>query len=272
MEVRIDLRKSIPENAEAYYNTAKKSKRKINGLVKAIEETKGRLEGMPEADSEPTQQVIRKKKKKRWFESYRWFTSSDGFLVVGGRDAGSNESLIKKHLEDRDLVFHAEIQGAPFFIVKNPDGKEIPENTILEAAEAAGAYSKAWGRGMGSCSVYYVNPDQVSKTPPAGEYLPKGAFMIYGRKNKVHDVELKVAIGFIVDEGVETVGGPVSSVESKTGYYAVVGVGDVKSRKLSEDVVKSVLRKTPAEAGALIKKTGLDEVQKWIPSGKGRLL
>jgi predicted ribosome quality control (RQC) complex YloA/Tae2 family protein len=272
MEVRIDLRKSIPENAEGYYRRSKKARKKIPGLKKAIEETKARLREVGREESKPVEPAIKKKRKRRWFEGYRWFYSSDGFLVVGGRDAGSNESLIKKHLEGHDLVFHADIQGAPFFIVKNPAGVEVPENTVREAAEAAGSYSRAWGSGMGSCSVYYVRPEQVSKTPPAGEYLPKGAFMIRGRKNWVRDVELKLAVGFIVNDGVEVVGGPPSSVSAKTRYHAVISVGDVKSKKLAEDIVKTVLRKTPADAGRLIKRIKADEIQTWIPAGRGRLI
>ena len=46
---------------------------------------------------------------KKWYEKFRWYTSSDGFLVVAGKDTVSNEVLIKKYTTKEDVVFHAEI-------------------------------------------------------------------------------------------------------------------------------------------------------------------
>ena len=47
--------------------------------------------------------------KYQWFESFRWFISSDGNLVLGGKDAKTNETIVKKHLKDRDRYAHAEV-------------------------------------------------------------------------------------------------------------------------------------------------------------------
>ena len=55
---------------------------------------------------------------KEWFEKFRHFTTSDGFLVVAGKDTVSNEVLIKKYTKQEDVVFHAEITGSPFVVVK----------------------------------------------------------------------------------------------------------------------------------------------------------
>jgi len=273
MEVKIDLRRSLPENASFYYERAKKAKGKIAGAEKAIKETLekiGKLSG--EAPPAERRVVLKERKAKKWFEKFRWFESSDGFLVLGGRDATSNEVLVKKHLEANDLVFHADFHGAPFFIVKNADGRDIPDATKREAAEAAGSYSRAWAGGSGSCDIYYVNPEQVSKTPPAGEYLTKGAFMIYGRKNYIRGVELKIAVGFIVGESVEVIGGPVSAISKRTRHYAVLGVGDMKSGELARRIKAAVMGKAGKEDAEKLKSVGLGGIQYWIPGGKGRLL
>ncbi|MFC2162961.1 NFACT RNA binding domain-containing protein [Candidatus Altiarchaeota archaeon] len=272
VEVKIDLKKSVSGNAQTYYEKAKKAKKKIPGLLKAMKETKAKLDDLKVEEAAPFEQVIQKKRKKKWYEGYRWFTSSDGLLVVGGKDASTNETLMKKHVEGKDLVFHANIMGAPFFIVKNPEGNTIPEATIEQAAQAAASYSKAWGRGMGSADVYYIDPEQVSKTPPSGEYLPKGSFMIRGEKNWVKNVQIRLAIGFIAGDDIEVVGGPVDAVSARTKYYSAYTTGDEKSKKLAEGIIRSVLRQTPAEMGRKIKKIGLDELQRWIPTGKGRLI
>ena len=255
MEVTIDLRKSVPDNAKERYERAKKYKGKLGGMQKAIADTKRKLESV--ADEVHEQPKMRKKAERKWYEKFRWFTSSDGFLVIGGKDATSNEILIKKHLESRDAVFHASIQGAPFFVVKNPEGKELPQATVDQAATAAAAYSKAWGSGLGAVDVYSVRPEQVSKSPPAGEYLPKGAFMVYGEKTWHKGVRLEAAVGFA---GGQVIGGPKDAVAAQTKEYVVVGVGDVPQGALAKKI-KSRL-----------KDAELDDIQRMIPPGGGRLV
>ena len=273
MEVKVDLRKSLPENAKGYYEHAKKAKAKILGAERAIGETLEKISKLAVEESvEEEKIVLKKRREERWFERFRWFESSDGFLAVGGRDATSNEVLVKKHLDSSDLVFHADFHGAPFFIIKNPEGKEIPEGTRREAAVAAGSYSRAWNAGRGSCDVYYVSPEQVSKTPPAGEYLTKGAFMIYGRKNYFRSVELKVAVGFKLNEFVEVLGGPEGAISKQTKHYALIGVGDVKSGELARKIKDFVMGKASREEAERIKAVSLSDIQYWIPSGKGALL
>ncbi|MBM3309238.1 MAG: DUF814 domain-containing protein [Candidatus Altiarchaeales archaeon] len=273
MDIELDLRKSAVENARNCYEKAKKAREKVKGAVKALEETKLRISNLSE-NSIVEKEGVRKKtlKERRWFDKFRWFESSDGFLVVGGRDAVTNEILVKKHLEKNDLVFHADIQGAPFFVVKNSGNRSVPERTLKEAAEAAASYSSAWKKGHGSCDIYYVNPDQVSKKAESGEYIPKGGFMVRGVKNWLRNIELKMAIGFVLDDAVEVVGGPVSAVEAKTKYYARIGVGDLKSKELALEIKKEVQRKTSREDGARIKNVSLDEIQKYVPNGKSRIL
>ena len=102
-KINIDPKLTIPENAENYYEKAKKAKRKTKGALIAIENTKKQLEKIKakkdvamESISVPKKRV---KKNLKWFEKLRWFVSSEGVLVVGGRDANSNESVVKKYLE-----------------------------------------------------------------------------------------------------------------------------------------------------------------------------
>ena len=74
--------------------------------------------------------------KRFWFESYRWFRTSEGFLVLGGRDAATNEKLVKKQLEDEDRYIHADIHGAPSIVIK-AEGKPITDRAIEEACAFA---------------------------------------------------------------------------------------------------------------------------------------
>ena len=104
------------------------------------------------------------------------------FLVIGGRDADTNEEIVKKYMEPRDLAFHAQIHGAPIVIIKS-EGRDIPETTLREAAQFAIAYSNVWKEGLHSGDCYWVYPNQVSKTPEPGEYLARGAFVIRGERH-----------------------------------------------------------------------------------------
>lgn len=269
MEIKFDLREKVVENARSYYEKSKKYRNKSIGARKALDDTIKKLKKVDEYESVKYNEIT-KPKKKEWYEKFRWFFSSDNFLVIGGKDATSNEILIKKYTGPNDLVFHADITGAPFFVIKNPTKKEIPEVTIKEAAEAAGSYSKAWKSGIGNCDIYYVKPEQVSKTAESGEYIAKGGFIIRGQKNWFKNVELKIAIGFNPD-AARVIGGPVSAMEKNSKYSVVIGVGDKKSKELAEDIKEFIKKKTSKEDGIRINLINIDEIQRFIPGG-GRIL
>ena len=272
----ISVDKSVPENAEFYYSKSKKAKQKLTGAKEALKKTLKEIDGAEkkkEKGMTSLKERFEKKveKKKKWYDAFRWFISSDGFLVVGGRDAATNEILIKKHTEPNDLVFHSTVHGAAFFVVKNPDKKEIPESTKTEAAQAAVSYSSAWKAGWGSADAYCIKPEQVSKKAPSGQYLTKGAFMIYGEREWFKGVPLRMAIGFKVDETVDVIGGPVEAVKKNSKYFLEIGVGNKKSSELAREIKTNILRKTNKEDGQKIKGADLGEIQRWIPAGKGML-
>lgn len=95
MRIILELTKSIYENAAIYFEKAKKTEKKIEGAEKALAENLKKLEGL-EAKREKTaleksEEVKFRGRKHEWYEKFRWFISSEGFLVIGGRDAVSNE-------------------------------------------------------------------------------------------------------------------------------------------------------------------------------------
>lgn len=275
MRFTLDVRKTIPENAQHYYEEAKKAQRKVDGAKIALEETRKKIAELEEdrkalaEEASQTTPERKERKERKWFDAFRSFFSSDGLLVVGGRDADSNENLIKRHVEKDDIIFHADVQGAPFFVIKNPEGKDVPETTLAETAAAAASYSKAWQANWGSCDVYYVAPEQVTKSAKAGEYVAKGAFMIYGTKNWYKGTALMIAIGYDAEEGVFW--GPVSAVEKKTPKFIKIIPGDRKSKELAEEIKKSLLRAAGKEESEKIKNIKLDDIQKLVPAGRGRL-
>ena len=273
-EIELDFRKSLEENAEDYYEGSKHAKKKIAGVQEAMEEQKSKIEEPPEVSMESEKPVKIIKKRGKWYEKFRWFNSSDGFLIVGGKDSTSNEVLIKKYTEPSDLVFHSDIQGAPFVVIKSVNS-DVSEYAKKEAAEFAAAYSKAWGSGLANVDVYAVKPDQVSKQPPTGEYLPKGAFMIYGHREWFRDVELKIAIGVRIErenEKADVLAGPVMPIRKQTNYFVTIKPGEKEANELSREMKNKILIKATPEDKVWIERISMDDFQKFIPAGKGEIV
>ncbi|MEN4007366.1 MAG: ribosome rescue protein RqcH [Methanobacteriaceae archaeon] len=264
--IMIDATMPIPENAEVYYEKAKKAKRKIKGVNIAIEKTKKEIERARNKKEIEMERVTlpekRVKKELKWFEKLRWFLSSDGFLVIGGRDANTNEIVVKKYMEDNDIYFHSDIHGAPSAVVKS-EGREIPETTIEEAASFAASYSSAWSKGFGSQDVYWVHPDQVSKTPQSGEFVPKGAFIIRGSRNYIRAVTLLIAVGMVDYEGERIMAGPLDALKKYTDKYVIIKPGYTKKEALSREI----LRKIDEE-----RVFTLEDMIRVLPSGKADIV
>jgi len=257
-KIDIYIDKSVEENASIYFEKAKRAKRKLEGASRALEKTKKKLELLKKEKEllvEKDEPKAAKPRKKEWFENFRWFYSSDGFLVIGGRDATTNEIVIKKHTSKDDLVFHTEIPGSPFVVVKAEGKKEkISDATIKEAAELTATFSRAWKLGLPYTEVYYITPEQVSKTAKAGEYLSKGAFMIYGKKNYLSP-KVNLAVGLYKDK---VMSGPISAVAKHCKEYFIIEQGDEKPSA----VAKTINKKFNAE---------LDDIIRNLPSGNCRI-
>jgi len=275
LPVSLKLRNSVQKNAATYYEQAKKAERKVKGAEKAIEDTLGRIEELKqkkEATAEEASKPIKKKIKKAWFEKFWWFHTSEDFLVIGGKDAVTNEILIKKYMEPNDLVFHADIAGAPFVLLKIRK-KTLSQQSIYEAAQLAASHSRAWKAKFSAIDVYWVNPEQVSKSPPSGEYLKKGAFMIRGKKNYVRRTPLRLAIGIdFKTTPPTTVGGPTSAVKSKTDTFVEIVPGDLSSSKLANKIRQMLAQKVSKSLQEAVSKIPIQEMQTFIPFGKGRII
>ncbi len=260
--VVVDSNIEIPENAEKYYNKGKKAKRKIKGVHIAIERTKKDVEKKRNKRELALERVQvpqkRIKRELKWFEKLRWFLSSDGLLVIGGRDAGTNELVVKRYLDNHDIYLHSDIHGAPSVVIKKGEG-EIPESTIQEAGYLAASFSSAWSKGYGSQDVYWVNPEQVSKTPQSGEFVARGAFIIRGSRNYLRGIPLKIAVGIADYEGERIMAGPVEAVAKYTDNYVVLKPGYTKK----EEIARSVLRKIDPDHILT-----LEDVIRVLPSGK----
>jgi predicted ribosome quality control (RQC) complex YloA/Tae2 family protein len=238
------------------------------GKVAEEEAEEQALESLEPSDEE-AKPAEPKKRRKRWYEKFRWFFSSDGFLVVAGKSAESNEVLIKKHTDPTDIVFHADIPGAAFVVIKS-QGMDVTEVTKREAAEFSAANSKAWARGLGTIDIFSVPRSRVSKSPPSGQYLPKGSFMVEGEREWYKNLELKLAVGVKVDgeeNEARVVSGPVMAVRKHSDYFITLKPGLKKSLELARLMKNKILVKARPDDRYLIEQVPLEEFQVVVPSG-----
>lgn len=260
----------LVRQAANFYDESKKIQTKINGLVGAIEETKSKLELLAQESEARPNVGLKEKVQKKWYEKFRWFRSSHGFLILAGKDASSNEVLLKKYTEKNDLVLHSDIQGASFVVIKS-EGRQIDEGTVREAAEVAASYSKAWSQGLSAVDVGLMEPEQLSKTAPAGQFLPRGAFSVKGQRKVLRAVPLVVGIGLSLDQGVEVVGGPTHAVQLRTANYVEVVPGKIPSLELARTILARLVSRVPDKSEMKSTKALASDVQNFIPSGKGEL-
>jgi predicted ribosome quality control (RQC) complex YloA/Tae2 family protein len=262
LEIEIDFRKSIKESANYYFELAKKMKRKIEGLKKAME----KIEIKIKVPKKP--KLI--KPKKKWYERYRWFISSDGILVVAGKNARNNETIVKRYVRKHDLVLHANLHGSPFAVIRNDKKLEVlPAETIYEAAELVASYSSAWRDKIPIVEVYYVKPEQVVKEPG----LPLGSFVIRGERRWLKKIKPRISIGVKrVNDEVKIVYGPPTAVKKQTPYLVTIIPGDKDGSELAEEIKKELLLKVSYELKKATEEIDLEEIRKIIPYGKGELV
>ena len=231
--LKLDITTTAGQNANLYFQKSKDFRSKIEGAMKAIEDTK--------AHRKVEEKAVKRKRKKEWFEIYHWFISSEGFLVISGRDAKSNERIVKRHLKEKDLYVHADVYGAPSTIIKI-EGESAPtEKTIREACAFAISFSRAWPAGVPSGAAYWVYPSQVSKTPESGEFVSTGSWIVRGKRNYLFDLGLKLAIyPEEAKDGIRPTLMPVLEGSSVPDGAIIITPGDEKRASVSQKISKKL--------------------------------
>jgi predicted ribosome quality control (RQC) complex YloA/Tae2 family protein len=202
LTIDIDLALSAWANARQYHDqkrtAAEKQEKTAQASQKALKNTEHKVMADLKKGLKQEKDILRPVRKQMWFEKFIYFISSDGYLVLAGKDAQQNEMLYRRYLRKGDIYIHADLHGAATVIIKNnPKTPEapIPPSTLSQAGHLAVCTSSAWDSKAGM-SAWWVNADQVSKTAPTGEYLTTGGFMVRGKKNFLPPAQL--LLGFAV--------------------------------------------------------------------------
>lgn len=273
---RVKLESSIPTFSSLLFSRAKELERGASNIDKASEELKSRIERIQNQTQKIHEKIqFNMLESKYWYERYRWFVTTDGHLVIGGRDASSNSAVIRKHMTENDIVFHAEIHGSPFFLVKDARNQENG-NFVDETAQATVSFSRAWKDGLSSGDAYWVFPNQVKKGAPTGQYLPKGSFVIEGKRNFCKGIELKLSIGLIQIENnrYTIVCGPSNAIRRRSLVFASLLPGGSDPMKLAKKVKSEFVRvisEFDSDLADYLKKIVLDEFIRMLPSGQSKI-
>ncbi len=256
MDIAIEKKKTLEENAEVYYEKAKKAKAKIPGIKKIITDNEKKRQKLEKERDKRLQEIekeeeeLQKKKavKKEWYEKFRWFFTSAGFLVIGGRDATTNDIIIKKHADKGDVIFHTDMAGSPFFVIK-AEGKTVDAQSMQETAQATAVYSRGWQKGLACMDVFSCDPSAI------GRQVAKGAFVIEGEVIYYKPV-LEIAIGVTAEEKV--MGGAESAVKAHCEHYVVV----IQGQNKKSDTAKSIKQKLGGD---------LDSIMQVLPTGGSKI-
>ncbi|NNL59024.1 MAG: DUF814 domain-containing protein, partial [Nitrosopumilus sp.] len=266
-KIKIDTKASLQSIASVLFNEAKKQSAAINSIREIKEKTEKKLEKFQNKTAGEQELVLVSEiRKKNWYERYRWFFTSDGLLAIGGRDAASNSAIVRKHLVKNDKIFHGDIFGSPFFILK--EAQNAPETSMIEVAQATVCFSRAWREGMYGVSAFWVNPEQVKKSAPSGEFLPKGSFTIEGQRNFIKSETLRLAIGIIPqDDGYALACGPPGPIKKNSICYAKIEPHGLEL----VDVAKKIRIEFLKKHENIVRNISIDEFVRTLPAGKSQI-
>ena len=267
-KVKIELDAPLPSIASILFDESKKQKGAITSIEKLIEKTEDQLEKTIEKGEIAKGSVgFSDIRKKNWYERYRWFFTSDGLLAVGGRDSSSNSALVRKHMESNDKIFHAEINGSPFFILKDTNEDLMPLS-LEETAYATVCFSRAWQASAHGLNSFWVKPDQIKKAAPTGQSMGKGSFMIYGTRNFIKVASLKLAVGILKqDENFLLVSGPVEPIKKNCLCYVIIEPGGSPI----SDVAKKIRAEFNKSDEKFQKLFVVDDYVRALPTGSSKI-
>lgn len=202
IEVELSPELSPAANAQAYfkrYAKAKRAKAKLSNViadhrrtVKILEELMGRVEAA--VSLEELKRVREELRKEGWaveeerddkrrdrgkeLKPFKRFVSSDGFEILVGRNDRENDLLTLKFASKNDVWLHVKGMAGSHVVIRNPENREVPMSTLLEAARIAAYFSKA--RDSSNVPVDYTLVKYVTK--PQGA---KSGFVIYRNERTI---------------------------------------------------------------------------------------
>lgn len=182
------------------------------------------------------------------YEKHKWFFTKSGKLVVGGKSAQQNDTLLNemKKMRKDMFVMHTKSPGSPFCVIIAPL-ITVGKNDIDECAVFTGCFSKAWKEGKKSSVVHMFKLSQLSKTTN----MKSGSWNVNGG---VKDIMVNLELSITKQNGV------VRAVPKETVDFKEV-IATVSPGKIDKN--KAVIS-TKIDA---IKKLNCEQLLSALPAG-----
>ena len=164
IEIEVDENTSLQDAAAQRfrkYTKAKRAKKEITERLKVleakillIEQREQQLEQIARDRNEKaldefdqSSKVVGPKRNQQRQEpqnpGVRRYLSTDGYEILVGRAAKDNDHLTFRVARPNDLWLHAGDYPGSHVVVRNPTRKEVPQRTMIEAAQLAARFSQA---------------------------------------------------------------------------------------------------------------------------------
>ncbi|HSL54890.1 MAG TPA: NFACT RNA binding domain-containing protein [Pyrinomonadaceae bacterium] len=164
IEIEVDENRSLQDEAAARFRQYTKAKhaadeiadrlKQIDREMENLERRLQRLDAIIQSRDDaalgtfekpaPAPKVTSKKSAKpEKISGVRRYLSTDGYEILVGRGARDNDNLTFRVAQPNDLWMHTGDYPGSHVVVRNPTRKEIPQRTIIEAAQLAGKFSQA---------------------------------------------------------------------------------------------------------------------------------
>lgn len=189
VEIETDENDSLTEAAEKFFKRYTKSRNAQAELSKRLADLESQLskfnrqkESLEDAiaakdedfltnfsGEQPELKSQSKEKQPESFKGARRYFSSDGFEILVGKGSKDNDFLTFRVAKSSDLWLHAADYPGSHVVIKNPNRKEIPQKTLIEAAQFAAFFSRA--KEQPKVAVHYTQKKFVNKPKGAGAGL-----------------------------------------------------------------------------------------------------
>lgn len=190
IEIHAEPNDTVSETAEKYFRRYTKARNAANEIEKRLADIENELEKLTERREETEKFIAernvdalgglknaqtkggsltarvglssrRPKQKDMNSSAYRTFISSDGFEILVGKKAKDNDVLTQRVAKSLDIWMHAADYPGSHVVIRDSGKREVPPQTLLEAAQLAAFYSQ--GRKQVKAAVHYTQKKFVNK-------------------------------------------------------------------------------------------------------------
>ncbi|ODQ82720.1 hypothetical protein BABINDRAFT_164467 [Babjeviella inositovora NRRL Y-12698] len=201
--VTVDLGLSAFANARTYFDakrTAEVKKSKVEkSATLALRSAERKIQMDLRKNLKQETDVLKAIRTKYWFEKFYWFVSSEGYLVVAGRDAMQTDTLLspENFNPETDVFVTCDLDNSLKVVVKNPyTNYTLAPSTLMQAGMLAISTSKAWENKI-CTSAWWAKGTDVSKYDFDGTLLKPGMVNVTAEKRYLQPCLLVMGFGFL---------------------------------------------------------------------------